>query len=318
MARRPSRKTEQAQEILKRLGLPPAQQNEISALTLLSLCGLSADEPWRNARSESQTISKGIMAFIEQHYGKKYAPNTRETVRRQVLHQFVQAGIVVYNPDDPKLPTNSPPAHYALTPEALSVIQSYRSRDWKVACKRFLADKGSLLERYLKKRSGGLVPVQLPSGQTLDLSPGKHNVVQAAVVEQFIPRFAPGSRLLYLGDAAKKTLYLDAEGLMEHGISMTEHDKLPDIVFFDMEKNRLFLVEAVTSHGPMSPKRFIELQEMLSECKATKIYVSAFPDFAEFRRHMKKIAWETEVWIAEVPDHMIHYDGEKFLGASLS
>jgi type II restriction enzyme len=318
MARRPSRKIEQAQEILKRLGLPPAQQNEISALTLLSLCGLSPNEPWRNAKSESQTISKGIMAFIEGHYGKKYAPNTRETVRRQVLHQFVQAGIVVYNPDDPSLPTNSPRAHYALTPEALSVIQTYRTRDWKAACKRFLADKGSLLERYLKKRSGGLVPVQLPSGQTLDLSPGKHNVVQAAVVEQFIPRFAPGSRLLYLGDAAKKTLYLDTEGLMEQGISMNEHDKLPDIVFFNMEKNRLFLVEAVTSHGPMSPKRFTELQEMLSECKATKIYVSAFPDLAEFRRHMKKIAWETEVWITEVPDHMIHYDGEKFLGAALS
>jgi type II restriction enzyme len=318
MAPRPSRKIEQAQEILKGLGLPPAQQNEISALTLLSLCGLSPDEPWRSATSESQTISKGIMAFIEERYGKKYAPNTRETVRRQVLHQFVQAGIAVYNPDDPSLPTNSPHAHYALTPEALSVIQTYRTRGWKAACKRFLSEKGSLLERYLKKRSGGLVPVLLPSGQTLDLSPGKHNVVQAAVVEQFIPRFAPGSRLLYLGDAAKKALYLDTEGLMEHGISMTEHDKLPDIVFFDMEKNRLFLVEAVTSHGPMSPKRFTELQEMMSRCKATKIYLSAFPDFTEFRRHMKKIAWETEVWIAEVPDHMIHYDGEKFLGASLS
>ncbi len=318
MARRPSRKMEQAQEILKRLGLPTAQQNEISALTLLSLCGLSLNEPWRNASSQSRTISKGIMAFIEEHYGKKYAPNTRETFRRQVLHQFVQAGIVAYNPDDLGLPTNSPRAHYALSPEALSVIRTYRTRGWKAACEGFLADKGSLLERYLKKRSGGLVPVRLPSGQTLDLSPGRHNLIQAAVVEQFIPRFAPGSQLLYLGDAAKKTLYLDTEGLLDHGISMTEHDKLPDIVFYDMEKQRLFLVEAVTSHGPMSPKRFIELQEMLSQCETTKIYVSAFPDFAEFRHHMNKIAWETEVWIAEVPDHMIHYNGEKFLGPSSS
>jgi type II restriction enzyme len=150
------------------------------------------------------------------------------------------------------------------------------------------------------------------------LMPGKHNVVQAVVVGQFIPRFAPGSRLLYLGDAAQKTLFLDTEGLMEHGISITEHNKFPDIVFFDVEKQRLFLVEAVTSHGPMSPKKFVELQEMLSGCEATKIYVSAFPDFTEFRRYVKKIAWETEVWIAEAPDHMIHYDGEKFLGASLS
>jgi len=306
-------KIEEAQQILEQMGLPKSQQNEISALTLLALCGLGPNAAWRDASKSSLGISKGIMAFIDQHYHRRYAPNTRETVRRQVLHQFVQAKLIDYNPDQPNLPTNSPRAHYALTDNALEAIRAYGTPRWKRACKTFLTAHGSLQERYGRRKSRRLVPVHLPDGSTLDLTPGEHNVVQAAVVEQFMPRFAPGARLLYLGDTAKKNLYLDRDGLQELGICFTDHDKLPDIVFYDPSKNRLFLVEAVTSHGPMSPKRYLELAEMLSKCPARMIFVSAFPNFREFRKHMRKIAWETEVWIVEEPDHMIHFDGEKFL-----
>lgn len=306
-------KVEEAQKILKQMGLPTAQQNEISALTLLALSGLGPDNAWSEARKSSLGVSKGIMAFIQKHYGRKYAPNTRETVRRQVLHQFVQANLVDYNPDEPDLPTNSPRAHYALTDDAFSAIKTYRTPDWKRACRAFLKTHGSLRDKYGKKTARRLVPVRLPDGSTLELSPGVHNVVQAEVVERFIPRFAPGSQLLYLGDTAKKALYLDENALEKLGIALTEHDKLPDVVFFDANKQRLFLVEAVTSHGPMSPKRYMELAEMLSKCQAKLIFVSAFPTFKEFRKHMRKIAWETEVWVVEEPDHMIHYDGEKFL-----
>ena len=125
---------------------------------------------------------------------------------------------------------------------------------------------------------------------------------------------APGARLLYVGDTAKKNLYVDRDGLAELGISITDHGKLPDVVFYDAERNWLFLVEAVTSHGPMSPTRIVDLENMLSECSSGAVYVSAFPDFGEFRKHMKNIAWETEVWLCDTPDHMIHYDGDRFLG----
>lgn len=312
--RHPVGKIEEAQEILKQMGMPPAQRTEISALTLLALCHVGPEDEWRDARRESLGVSKGIMYFIKVHYGKEYAPNTRETVRRQVLHQFVQANLVDHNPDDPDLPTNSPRAHYALTRDALAAIRRYHTDQWKRACRRFLDRHGSLRDKYGTRRSRNLIPVQLQDGRTLDLSPGKHNLVQAAVIQEFLPRFAPGSRLLYLGDTANKSLYLDEQGLSDLGIVLTEHDKLPDVVFYDPNKNRLFLIEAVTSHGPMSAKRHVELAEFLSECPAKTIFVSAFPDFATFRKHMKMIAWETEVWIVEVPDHMIHYDGEKFLG----
>ena len=136
------------------------------------------------------------------------------------------------------------------------------------------------------------------------------------MVTDFGPRFAPGSTLLYLGDAADNLLHLDKDKLAELGVPITEHAKLPDVVLYDEERNWLFLVEAVTSHGPVSPKRVEELEVTLKDCVATRVYVSAFPDFRQFKQHVDKIAWETEVWIAEIPDHLIHFNGNKFLGPS--
>ena len=305
---------EEAQDILKALGMPPAQYNQMSGMTLIALCGLTPDAPWSEAKREPHTVTKGVMDYLKEHYGTEYAPNTRETFRRQVLHQFVQGRIADYNPFDPTLPTNSPRAHYAITEAALDAVQLYGTAEWDSAVAKFRREQGALQERYERERKRSKVPIQLPDGQVLELSPGKHNKVQKAIVEDFAPRFAPGSRLLYLGDTAKKDLSLDEKGLAALGIPITEHDKLPDVVLYDEERNWLFLVEAVTSHGPMSPKRVLELEEMLDGCTAGTVHVSAFPDFAEFRKHMTAIAWETEVWLADTPDHMIHYNGDRFMG----
>jgi type II restriction enzyme len=306
-------KIEDAQEILKALGLPPAQQNEISALTLLALCGLKPNDPWGKARRKGLTITKDIMAFIAAKYGKNYAPNTRETFRRQVLHQFVQAHIADYNPFAQDLPTNSPRAHYAITKAALAAVQTYGTKQWKKAAQQFINQQGSLLTLYQKKRSRFMVPVCLPDGTTLKLSPGRHNEIQAAVIEKFAPRFIPGARLLYLGDTAKKGLQLDTKGLADFNVIVTEHDKLPDVILHDTKRNWLFLIEVVTSHGPMTPKRVRELEVMFRDCKSPLIFVSAFPDFTEFSNHLKEIAWETEVWLVDMPDHMIHFNGDRFL-----
>lgn len=308
---------DEARGILRALGLPPAQQNEMSALTLLALCDVGPDVAWKKARRHSVTVTKGVMNWVAALYNKKYAPNTRETFRRQVLHQFVQAGIADYNPDDPGLATNSPKAHYSLTKQALEAVKSYGTRRWNSCVKRFLSEQGNLLTTYERNRARQLVPVRVAKGIVLKLSPGRHNEVQAAVVQEFAPRFAPGARVLYLGDTAKKNLYVDNAALKELGISITDHDKLPDIVLYDEKRHWLFLIEAVTSHGPVTPKRIVELDAMFAECEVGRVYVTAFPDFAEFRKHLKSIAWETEVWIAEMPDHMIHYNGDRFLGPRL-
>lgn len=307
-------KIEDAKKILKELGLPVAQQNEISACTLLALCGITPQDSWSKATRNSQKVSNDIMAFCKNVYKKEYAPNTRETFRRQVLHQFVQARIIDYNPDNPSLPVNSPHAHYALTNEALEAIKTFGTKDWKGASDKFKSEVGELSKKYLSEREQMLIPVKLSNGKTFKLSAGKHNKVQAAILQDFAARFTKGSEVLYLGDTANKDLYVEKSVLKELGIPITAHSKLPDVVLYDRKNNWLYLIEAVASHGPVSPKRVIELEEMLKDCKAGKVYVSAFPDFKEFKKHSANIAWETEVWIVDFPEHMIHFNGNKFMG----
>jgi len=307
-------KLEEAQEILKQLGLPVPQQNELSAYTLLALCRIREDDSWDRTVRSSMKVSNDIMVFVEENYNKKYAPNTRETFRRQVLHQFLQAQIIDINPENKNLSTNSPRTHYALTEEALRVIQSYNTSEWEKELSHFLSNVGTLTETYTKKRSINQIPLILPNGIEINLSPGKHNEVQAAIINEFAPRFAKGGILLYLGDTAKKDLHIEYDTLKELCIPIDQHSKLPDVVILDKEKSWLFLIEAVTSHGPVSPKRIVELEELLTDCSMGKIYVSAFPNMSEFKKHSNSIAWDTEVWIMDIPDHMIHFNGDRFLG----
>lgn len=307
-------KIEEAQEILRALGMPPAQYNEMAALTFLAICNIKENDKWAKATRQSLGVTKGIMTFVNENYGKSYAPNTRETFRRQVLHQFVQARVVDYNPDNPRLPINSPRAHYALTSEVLKVVKTYKTRNWKNALQTFIDTVGKLSEVYLKERELIQIPVVLQNGEVLKLSAGKHNEVQAAIVKQFAPRFANGGTLLYLGDTARKDLFVDEKGLKDLGIPINQHSKLPDVVIYDNKRKWLFLIEAVTSHGPVSPKRLLELEDFLKNCKVGKVYVTAFPNMTEFKKHSNNIAWETEVWLMEVPDHMIHFNGDRFMG----
>ena len=305
-----------ARDILNSIGMPPAQCNAMSGMTLIALCGLKPNAPWSTAHRRRCGVTKGIMDYIQEHYGISYAPNTRETFRRQVLHQFVQAGIAIRNFYEPSLATNSPRTHYAVSEPLLEVVRCYGTREWQLALNRFLVGRETLTELYARERTRNLIPVVLSSGQQFKLSPGLHNKVQKAVIDEFAPRFAPGACLVYLGDTAYKNLFVDQAQLEDLHITITDHDKLPDVVLHDSVRNWLFLVEAVTSHGPMSPTRRVDLEEMFRGCPADPVYVSAFPNFAEFRRHMANIAWETEVWLSDNPDHMIHYDGERFLGPS--
>jgi len=307
-------KLKDAQIILKDLGLPKAQQNEISAFTLLALCNISKTDDWASSKKTSLGVSKGIMKFISEVYNKEYAPNTRETVRRNVLHQFVQARIADYNPDIPDLPVNSPRAHYAISKEALKTIKTFGSENWENNAEKFRNSVGNLAKKYAKKKQVVRVPVILPNGKKLTLSSGKHNELQASIIEQFLPEFAEGSKLLYLGDTEQKDLFTDKETLERIGITINDHTKLPDVVLFDEKKNWLYLVEAVTSHGPVSPKRVVELEKLLKNCSAGKIYVTAFPDFKEFKKWSSEISWETEIWISEMPGHMIHFNGDRFIG----
>lgn len=316
------RKIKEAKMLLKKFGLPTMQQNDRSALVLLALCNLKPKDDWKDAKQISMSVVgnrenakyEGIMRFIAQHYKKLYAENSRETLRRQTLHQFVQANMVDHNPEDLSIPTNSKDNHYRISSAALQVIRAYKTSLFESELTSFIESFGTLQLKYARDRKHTLIPLTLPNGKEFLFSPGKHNRVQAAIIKEFASRFAKGSEVLYIGDTAKKDLYLDEESLRRLEIPIGQHTKLPDIVIYDKNRNWIFLIEAVTSHGPVSPKRMMEMEEMLINCKAAKIYVTAFPDRAEFKKHIADIAWETEVWIADDPNHMIHFNGNKFLG----
>jgi len=306
-------KPDDALEIIKALGLPRGQQNERSALTLLALANVKKRGRWANTKQPLLRIWD-IMAFMRENYDKDYAANSRETIRRQTIHQFEQARIVDRNADDPSRPTNSGKNVYSLTADVVSVLKAYGTERFDDEVAAFIAKFGQLRKAYAKRRKLQEVKLTLPDGAEVFLSPGKHNDLQVAAIEQMGPRFVPGSRVLYIGDTAKKHVVCDTETLERLDIPISEHDKLPDIVLFDASKNWLFLVEVVTSHGPVNPKRHAEIEAILADCPAERIYITAFLNRADFRAHAADIAWETEVWIAENPGHMIHFNGPKFLG----
>lgn len=298
---------------LRDLGLPKAQQNERSALTLLALASVKPRGSWKRAKQNAlRTVD--IMEFMRTAYQKNYAANSRETIRRQTLHQFEQARIVDRNPDDPSRPTNSGNTCYALSDAAYAVIVQIGTPNYRSACEEFVNSVGSLRVAYQKRRVSSAVPLKLISGETVRLSPGKHNELQVAVIEEMGPRFAPGAEILYLGDTASKYVVCEQEKFAALGVPLDRHDKLPDIVLHDQEANWLFLIEAVTTHGPISEKRHAELQAMFARCPFGLVYVTAFLTRSDFRKYAGDIAWETEAWISDNPGHMIHFNGPKFLG----
>jgi hypothetical protein len=306
-------KVQEAQSLLRALGLPAAQQVEAAAYTLLALAGLEEATLWELSQRRLLRIHD-VTEFINSHYGQTYAENTRESFRKNVLRQFVQGAVADKNADDPSRKTNSGKTCYSLTEEALTVVRAWGRPDFAAQAAAFVAAKGSLATRYASARKRHQIALTLPSGETLEFSPGGHNQLQVEIINFFWPNFVPEAKLLYVGDTANKSLYVQEARLQEIGFPFTKEGKYPDVVLHLERKGWLVLVEAVTSHGPVSPERRIEFQGMLKDCRLHPVYVTAFLTWKDFKKDLTKLAWDTEVWLAEVPDHMIHYNGPKFLG----
>ena len=303
----------EAIDILGQFGLPRAQVNERTAYCLLALLNITPDKAWGGAEYPLVGITP-MMDFAREYYGKDYAPNTRETFRRFSMHQMVQAGIALYNPDMPDRPTNSPKAVYQISPAALDVIKAYGSRDWTGKLSAFKSMASTLTAQYAKERLMDMVKVKIRKDLQVSLSPGKHNELIRAIIEDMAPRFIPGSTLVYIGDTGEKWGFFDDALSARLGFNVEAHGKMPDVILWQEEKNWLVLVESVTSHGPVDSKRYIELSELFSSVHADKVFISAFPDKRTFARFASDVAWETEVWVSDNPTHMVHFNGDKFIG----
>lgn len=307
------RRIEEALAILKLLGLPRAQQNDRSALTLLALTEVKPDTAWSDASSPLMGITP-IMDFSKDHYGTTYAPNTRETFRRQTMHQFVEAGMALYNPDNPKRPVNSPKAVYQIAPLLLDVLRTHGTKQWEPMLKDWSSQIETLKKRYAREREMAKIPLKLPTGQQIELSPGGQNVLVEQIIHEFCPRFTPGGIPVYIGDTEEKYAHFDKRALDALGVAIDAHGKMPDVVIHYADKNWLLLIEAVTSHGPVDGKRRDELRRLFAKSKAPLVFVTAFMDRSAMVRFLGDISWETEVWVADAPTHMIHFNGERFLG----
>ncbi len=300
-------------EILTQLEFGPKQRNEIAAYTLLALLDLQPEAGWADAQAPLRGITP-IIDFIATTYGVRYAPNTRETIRDDAVKFFVEEGLLIRNPDDPNRPTNSGKTAYQIEPPALGLLRVVGSAKWKSALKKYLASRENLKHEITRKRDSARVPVTLPDGSKVTLSPGGQNPLIKAIIEHFCPIFAPGGVVLYIGDTENKFVHLETAGLSAIGITMDSAAKIPDVIVHHQAKNWLLLIEAVTSAGPVDGKRRKELKELFAGCKAGLVFVTAFENRRGMQSFVSHIAWESEVWIAEDPEHMIHFNGERFLG----
>lgn len=305
---------EGARTLLARFGFDAARSNERSALTLLALLRLKPRQRWGSATSPLLRVAE-IMDFLRDEYGKIYAPNTRETIRRQTLHQFVDAGLVQLNPDEAR-PTNSPNNRYRIAPRALTVIKHAGSARFERALSAYLLDLPGLLTKYAKERELGKIPVTLPDGRAVTLSPRGQSELLRSMVEEFCPRWTPGGKVLYIGDTGRKAddAVFETAELAALGVELDEHGKLPDLVVYMEDRDWLVLLEAASTHGPVDAKRYDELAKLFASASPGLVYVSCFPTRAVMRNYLADIAWETEVWCADAPTHLIHFDGERFLG----
>lgn len=307
------RKIDEALEIVKALGLPRGQHNERSALTLLALIDLKPSGNWQTLQQPLLGITP-IMAYCKEHYGRDYAPNTRETFRRQTMHQFVEAGIALYNPDKPDRPINSPKACYQISDDAFTVIQTFGTEAWKQTLEQYLEGQETLAAKWAKHRAMQMIPVQIAENQEITLTPGPHSELIKQIIQEFAPRFAPGAAVVYVGDTGDKIGFFQEKTLAELGIHIDQHGKMPDVVLYFAQKGWLLLIESVTSHGPVDAKRHSELANLFSGASPGIVYVTAFPDRRTMAKYLADISWETEVWCADAPTHLIHFDGERFLG----
>lgn len=306
----------EALDILESVGIPIDKTErglERMAVCFLAVAGVT--KKWNEAKENTNLKSRAIIAFVNVNFEEKISSGSYDDIRRKDLKLLVLADILENSGVNKGSATNDPTRGYALQKDFKNLIVTYQTDQWNNALQSFSKNKPSLSEILERKRNFEKIPVTLPNGKPLEFSLGEHNVLQKQIIEQFLPRFGSDCVVLYVGDTSNKSLHIETTALENLNFFELSHDELPDIIAFSKKNNWLYLIEAVHSSGPMSETRVLALKKMLKDCKAELIFVTSFLTRAVFKKWMLDVAWETEVWIADNPDHLVHFNGHKFLGA---
>jgi len=310
---------EEAIDILSAVDIPILEQTERRkeriAMAFLAVAGVAVD--WKKAQGlEEKRILKtrDIISFINEHFEENISSGSYDDIRRKDLKLLVLAGIIVNSADNPNAATNNPTRGYSLEPHFKYLITTYKTNDWEKNWQKYVANQISLKALLARNRKIEKVPVILPNGQLLEFSAGQHNILQKQIIEEFLPKFGQGCQLLYVGDTSNKMLFMEETVLRKLDFFLNPHNELPDVIAYNVSKKWLYLIEAVHSSGAINEIRLLELKELTKNCPVEIIYVTAFLNKNVFKKWILEIAWETEVWIADNPNHLIHFDGQKFLG----
>jgi len=308
----------EALDILFQAGIPFAGKSsralEKMAMAFLAVSGVSDD--WNTAKGSSENRrlkTREIIIFINENFEENISSGSYDDIRRKDLKLPVVA-LLIINSGDKGRATNDPTRGYSLDAGFERLIVAYKTNNWNDALREFLSGRQTLIELLARKRDFDLIPVMLPGNKPIVLTLGEHNYLQKSIVENFLPRFGKDCEVFYIGDTSNKSLHLEKDALKDLNFFELSHDELPDIIAYNKTKNWLYLIEAVHSSGPISEVRLHELKLLLKDCPAELIFVTAFLNRESFRKCSSQIAWETEVWIADNPDHLIHFNGHKFLG----
>jgi hypothetical protein len=308
----------EALDIIAALGVPldeTARRLERIAMAFLAVVDVSRARGWLSAKSLSDDwalATREIIAYWNERFGEAISSGGYDDIRRKDLLLLVHAGIVIS--DQPDSAHNNPRRSYALADDYIAAVRAYGTPSFEQKVRRVTASRPTLAERWDAERAAARVPIEVAPGRELSFGPGEHNMLIKAVILEFVPLYGSRAEVLYVGDAEKRDLHIDRDKLRALGFFELEHGELPDVVAYSASKGWLFVIEAVHSSGPISNVRHDRLKALLAESKAGVVFVTAFADRPSFRKWVKDIAWGTEVWIASEPGHLVHFDGERFLG----
>lgn len=304
--------------ILDKFGIPvdsTPRRLERMAISFLACGDIKSLKDFKKVKDFNSNYSlktRDVIDYVNKHFSENISSGSYDDIRRKDLKLLTIAEIVLRS--SPNSATNDSTRGYCINPMYAELIKSFDSKNWTDLVTTKLKNVDPLNQKLKRERDLQKVSVTLPSGGKLEFSAGEHNDLQKAIIEDFLPRYGYDAEVLYVGDTADKYLHLEKEHLEALNFFEISHEELPDVIAYSKSKNWLYLIEAVHSSGPISEIRLLQLQKLTEKCSAEIVYVTTFLTRPKFRQFMVDIAWETEVWIADNPDHLVHFNGDKFLG----
>lgn len=308
-------------DIFKIIGMPldnmTPRRLERLAMCILALCNATKDSLWSDIKSLKDgriLTTRKIITYINENFEENISSGSYDDIRRKDLKRPVGMGLVVNSANNPDADTNDGTRGYAIEDNFAELLRAYDTPDWSQVVASFKIDH-EYISNFQSQRFANKLKVTLAEGVVINLDDGPHNRIQKAVIDDFLPIFGNNATVLYIGDTSEKHMFKCTKEMINLGLNIEDRGMLPDIIAFSEEKRWLYLIEAVHSSNPLNPERCIELKRtVLKNCPYGVVFITAFLSRKDFAKWLPEIAWETEVWLADRPEHMIHFNGDKFLG----